>query len=142
MQFVGRKMRVIEPTRPAILSITASWCIMPARRSQRWEEFQHYSEADREFFDRLLPVGNLDFKDSDEIRNQSALRALRERIEVRAQSDIRLEEIPLIDETEAVVALKILQQKGYTPDEVKEAYEVLPPDPTTKVRERQARARD
>ena len=62
-----------------------------------------------------------------------------ERDDQRSQNDVRLEEIPLNqDDPDAVAALKILQDKGYTPDQVKQAYEELRPVPVTKVRHRQA----
>src|SRR5208282_6455253 len=49
-----------------------------------------------------------------------------DRVDVRSQTDIHLEEIPLInDDPEALAALKILHEKGYSPDQVEEAYEGL-----------------
>jgi hypothetical protein len=64
----------------------------------------------------------------------------RERIEVRSQTDVRLEVIPLIDDDPAALAaLKTLQEKGYSADEVKEAYGGLQPVPITKARQRQAK---
>ena len=68
VQFVGRIMRVIkpdaagDPLNNGVVVFHAG-----ANIAQRWEDFQNYSEADREFFDQLLPVENLDFKDSEEI---------------------------------------------------------------------------
>jgi hypothetical protein len=59
---------------------------------------------------------------------------------VRSQTDVRLEEIMLIqDDPDAIAALKLLQEKGYSPDQVKEAYQALHPVPVTKVRQRQAK---
>jgi len=44
------------------------------------------------------------------------------RVDVRGQSGVQLEEIPLIaEDAEALEALRILQEKGYTSDEVKQA---------------------
>jgi hypothetical protein len=61
-------------------------------------------------------------------------------VDVRAQTDIRIQDIALIhDDSEAIAALKLLQGKGYTPDQVKQAYEELQPVPVTKVRQRKAK---
>lgn len=59
---------------------------------------------------------------------------------VRSQDGVHLEEIPLIEEdAEALDALRLLQKKGYAPDQVYQAYNnLLEPVPTTRVRERQA----
>lgn len=142
VQFVGRIMRVIEgdapghPLNNGVVVFHAG-----ANVARRWEDFQQYSEADREYFDQLLPMEDLDFTSSDELQIEPATRAAEggERIHVRSQTDVRLEEIPLIkDDLEALTALKILQDKGYTLDQVKQAYEDLQPVPVTKVRQRQA----
>jgi hypothetical protein len=59
---------------------------------------------------------------------------------VRSQTDVRLEEIPLIaQDPEALAALKVLHGRGYTVDQVAQAYEELRPVPVTRVRQRQAR---
>lgn len=59
---------------------------------------------------------------------------------VRGQADVQLEEIPLIqDDPEALATLKLLEQKGYSPDQVKEAYQGLQPIAITKARQPQAK---
>ena len=143
VQFVGRIMRVIEQDSPGhplnngVVVFHAGGNI-----ASRWEDFQQYSEADREYFDQLLPMEGLDFTSGDELQiDPLASSPLpRERVEVRSQTDVRLEVIPLIDEDpDALAALKILQEKGYSADQVKEAYEGLRPVPVTKARQRQAK---
>jgi hypothetical protein len=84
-------------------------------------------------------VEGLDFGQGNELeiqpRNTQA-----DGVDVRSQTDVRLEVIPLIaDDEEALAALKVLQGRGYTADEVKQAYEELQPVPVTKARARQAR---
>ena len=84
----------------------------------------------------------LDFTSGDELQIDPWCHRprAREPIEVRGQTDVRLEEIPLIqDDPEALAALKILREKGYNSDQVKEAYEELQPVPVTKARQRQAK---
>jgi hypothetical protein len=83
----------------------------------------------------------LDFSSCDELQiDPKAARQSREHVDVRSQTDVRLQEIPLIqDDSEALAALKILQGRGYTSDQVKKAYEELQPVPVTKVRLRQAK---
>jgi helicase-like protein len=138
VQFVGRIMRVIEPNAPGHpLNNGVVVFHAGANVARRWEDFQQYSEADREYFDQLLPMEELDFTTGDELQIDPTPTS-RERIEVRGQTDVRLEEIPLIDDREAVAALKVLQDKGYTSDQVKQAYEQLNPVPVTRVRQRQA----
>jgi superfamily II DNA or RNA helicase len=141
VQFVGRIMRVIEhdapghPLNNGVVVFHAG-----ANIARRWEDFQQYSEADREYFDQLLPLEGLDFTSGDELQLDPIPSPARpDRLDVRSQTDVRLEEIPLIeDDPDAVAALKLLQDKGYTPDQVKQAFEQLQPVPVTKVRQRQA----
>jgi superfamily II DNA or RNA helicase len=143
VQFVGRIMRVIEhdtsghPLNNGVVVFHAG-----ANIASRWEDFQQYSEADREYFDQLLPMEGLDFTSADELEIdpvQSVPRRLNS-LDVRSQTDIRVQEISLIqDDSEAVAALKILRDKGYTPNQVKQAYKELQPVPVTKVRKRKAK---
>jgi hypothetical protein len=113
-----------------------------ANIARRWEDFQQYSEADREFFDQLLPMEGLDFTNAAELEidpMQSIPRHINP-VDVRSQTDIRIEEISLIkDDSDAIAALAMLKSKGYTLDQVKEAYEKLQPVPVTKVRQRKAK---
>ena len=100
-----------------------------------------YSEADREFFDQLLPIEDLDFSSGDELEVEPAPRNFGdgERFDVRSQTAIRLEEIPLIaEDPEALAALRVLRERGYSSDEVRQAYDELEPVPVTRVRQRQA----
>jgi superfamily II DNA or RNA helicase len=143
VQFVGRIMRVIkhdapgDPLNNGVVIFHAG-----ANIASRWEDFQQYSEADREYFDQLLPLEALDFSSADELEIEPAQSVGRPRnpVDVRAQTDIRIQEIALIqDDFEALAALRILQDKGYTPDQVRQAYEQLQPVPVTKVRKRKAK---
>lgn len=141
VQFVGRIMRVIKhdapghPLNQGVVVFHAG-----ANIARRWEDFQQYSEADQEYFDQLLPMEGLDFTTADELEvDPAASHASPPRLDVRSQTDVRLEEIPLIEEDpDALAALKVLQEKGYTSDQVKQAYEELQPVPVTRVRQRQA----
>ena len=143
VQFVGRIMRVIEQDSPGHpLNNGVVVFHAGANIASRWEDFQQYSEADREYFDQLLPMEELDFTSGDELQIDPLVSSplARQRFEVRSQTDIRLEVIPLIDEDpDALAALKILQEKGYSADQVKEAYEGLQSVPVTKARQRQAK---
>ena len=142
VQFVGRIMRVIEQNTPGhVLNHGTVVFHAGANVASRWEDFQQYSEADREFFDQLLPMEGLDFGAADELEVEPELRDFgdSERFDVRSQTGIRLEEIPLIaEDPDALAALKILQKKGYTSDQLKEAFDELVPVPVTRVRQRQA----
>lgn len=140
IQFVGRIMRVIEQNSPGH-SLNQGVVVFHAGANiaRRWSDFQEYSEADQEYFDQLLPLEGLDFSDAMELEVEPVNRRTTQQVLVRAQDDIRLEEIPLIrDDPDALEMLRFLQNKGYTPEQVREAYEQLEPIPTTKVRQRQA----
>jgi superfamily II DNA or RNA helicase len=143
VQFVGRIMRVIEhdapghPLNNGVVVFHAG-----ANIARRWEDFQQYSEADREYFDQLLPMENLDFTNAEELEIDPVQPCPRHinPVDVRAQTDIRIQEISLIkDDSDAIAALAMLKSKGYTLDQVKEAYEKLHPVPVTKVRQRKAK---
>jgi hypothetical protein len=142
VQFVGRIMRVIKPDAPGDpLNNGVVVFHAGANIARRWEDFQQYSEADREYFDQLLPMEGLDFTSGNELQIDPVPPPSErlDRIDVRSQTDVRLEEIPLIEEDpEALAALKILQDKGYSSDQVKQAFDELQRVPVTKVRQRQA----
>jgi hypothetical protein len=142
VQFVGRIMRVIEQDAPGhVLNNGVVVFHAGANIARRWEDFQSYTEADREFFDQLLPMEGLDFPNAQEVEIEPRPGGPRlgQNMEVRSQSDVRVEEIPLVMDEEAVQALRILQQKGYTTAQVTDAYETLVPVPVTKVKQRQAK---
>ena len=57
------------------------------------------------------------------VKTDGGRKAAGDRVDVRSQSGVQLEEIPLIaEDAEALEALRILHEKGYTSDEVKQAY--------------------
>lgn len=139
VQFVGRIMRVIVQNNPGhALNQGTVVFHAGANVARRWQDFQQYSDADQGYFDQLLPIEGLDFTDADEILISPSPPESPNTIEVRGQSTIQLEEIPLIQkDPDAMRAIETLRQSGYSPDAVKHVME-LQPVPTTKVRERQA----
>ncbi len=139
VQFVGRIMRVIVQNRPGDpLNQGTVVFHAGANIARRWEDFQEYSEADREYFDQLLPLEGLNFSSSREIGITPSLPRDPNSVEVRSQSSVMLEEIPLInDDPVAMKAIQTLRERGYSPETVRHAME-LQSVPTTKVRERQA----
>lgn len=141
VQFVGRIMRVIahnDPGSPLNQGVVVFHA--GANVASRWADFQQYTAADKAFFDQLLPVEGLDFSSGDEIEIDPVPRPDGEAFDVRGQTGVQLEEIPLLrDDPDALAALRVLQEKGYTPDEVRTAFEELQPVPTTKARERRAK---
>jgi superfamily II DNA or RNA helicase len=139
VQFVGRIMRVIVQDSPGH-SLNQGTVIFHAGANiaSRWEDFQEYSEADRQFFDQLLPIEGLDFSSASEIAVTPQVPLDANAIEVRAQGNVVLEEIPLIEnDAAAMQAIQTLLQRGYSPEAVRQAME-LQPVPTTRARERQA----
>lgn len=137
VQFVGRIMRVITQDNPNDPSNRGTVVFHAgANIARRWEDFQEYSEADQEFFDQLLPMEGLDFRDSSELE-VTPLTNPPNTIEVRAQSGIVVEELPLLDDEKAMAALETLRNRGYSADDVRKAMQHLPL-PTTKANERKA----
>jgi superfamily II DNA or RNA helicase len=143
VQFVGRIMRVVKQNAPGhVLNNGVVVFHAGANIARRWADFQSYTEADQDFFDQLLlPVEELDFQNAQELEIEPQPGGMRpgQSMEVRSQSDVRVEEIPLMMDEEAVQALRILQQKGYTAAQVSDAYQILIPVPVTKVKQRQAK---
>lgn len=137
VQFVGRIMRVItqnsvdDPRNQGTVVFHAG-----ANIARRWEDFQQYSDADQEFFDRLLPLEGIDFATGDEIQVDPISRPPNT-LEVRDQTDVRVQVIPLLENEQAMRAIEALRDLGYSADDVRHAMEHKPV-PTTKVLERQA----
>lgn len=137
VQFVGRIMRVIKQNSPNH-PLNQGTVVFHAggNIARRWEDFQEYSEVNKEFFDQLLPIEGLDFHKANEIVVAPVPR-LPNTVEVRGQSGVLLEEIPLYNDEEAMRAIEILRTRGYSADDVHEAMKHQPV-PTTKANERQA----
>ena len=137
VQFVGRIMRVIVQNDRAHVNNQGTVIFHAgANIARQWEDFQDYSDADKEFFDQLLPIEELNFKSAKEISIQPRLPAPAA-VDVRNQTAVTMEEIPLVaDDPEVAKALAVLRDRGVSPDEYSRA--ILEPVPTTKVLKRQA----
>lgn len=139
VQFVGRIMRVIVQNSPGH-PLNQGTVVFHAGSNIAglWEDFQEYSEADQQFFDQLLPMEGLDFGTGEELAITPAPTRNPNTVEVRAQEEVLLQEIPLIeDDEEAMRAIQLLLDRGFTLDDVRRGME-LQPVPTTRVRERRA----
>jgi superfamily II DNA or RNA helicase len=143
VQFVGRIMRVIQQNAPGhVLNQGVVVFHAGGNIARQWADFQTYSEIDRDYFDQLLPLEGIDPNDPQPEREMEPTpRDFANGMEVRAQSDVRLEEIPLLQDDAALAAIRVLQERGYTPDDISAAYQTLQPVPTTMARQRQARRR-
>src|ERR1700679_2513536 len=89
VQFVGRIMRVIQQDAPGhFINNGAVVFHAGANIASRWEDFQQYSGADREYFDQLLPMEGLDFTSGDELQIDPLVSSSqsRERVDVRSQT--------------------------------------------------------
>ncbi|MCB2156549.1 DEAD/DEAH box helicase family protein [bacterium] len=136
VQFVGRIMRVIIQNAPGHnLNQGVVVFHAGANVARQWNDFQSYSEADQEYFDQLLPLEGIDPAD---ITAEREYVPRQHGVEIRAQSDVLMQEIPLLDDNEAMRALRLLRDRGYEPEDIAAAYRTLEPVPTTRVRERQA----
>ena len=138
VQFVGRIMRTLDnenvdsPMNQGTVVFHAG-----ANVAQRWKDFREFSEADQEFFDELLPLEGLDFSNAEELRIEPEVPRRRELVEVRKQSSVMVQEVPLLENPTARQALAVLQIEGYTAEEVRRAIEHQAV-PLTRVRQRQA----
>lgn len=140
VQFVGRIMRVIQQNAPGhVLNQGVVVFHAGANIARRWADFQEFSEADRDYFDQLLPLedvdpnnGGLAGRDIEPVPHDLI------GVEVRGQSEVQLEEIPLLQDDAALAALRVLQERGYSVNDVAVAYQTLQPIPVTKARQRQA----
>ena len=137
VQFVGRIMRIIDkddvgsPRNQGTVVFHAG-----ANIARRWDDFREFSEADQEFFDQLLPVVDLDFSTRDEIAVEPVAPDP-DRVDIREQSGVTVQEIPLLENEEAMQAIRQIRAQGYTIEDIRAAYE-HEPVPTTRVRRRQA----
>jgi len=143
VQFVGRIMRVITQNAPGdVLNRGSVVFHAGANIAQRWTDFQKYSEADRDYFDQLLPMEDLDFSSSDELEVEPMPRDTDcgESFDVCGQEDIQLQEIPLIEDPQVQDALRVLREKGYTLERLnRECDQQLQPIQVSRVRQRQAK---
>ena len=139
VQFVGRIMRVIRQNAPGhVLNQGVVVFHAGANIARRWADFQEFSEADRDYFDQLLPVEDVDPDHAPREREVEPVPHDLDGVEVRGQSEVHIEEIPLLQDDAALEALRVLQERGYTAADVAAAYQTLQPIPATRVRQRQA----
>ena len=138
VQFVGRIMRVIQQNAPShVLNQGVVVFHAGANIARQWTDFQAYSEADMDYFDQLLPLEGFDPADPSGEREVAPEQHSGDRIEVRAQSEVQLEEIHLLEEDEAA-AIRLLQERGIIPGDFDPIQQALQPVPTTRVAQRQA----
>ncbi|MCB1694310.1 MAG: DEAD/DEAH box helicase, partial [Pseudomonadales bacterium] len=145
VQFVGRIMRVIKhdapghPLNQGVVVFHAG-----ANIARRWQDFQQYSEADQDYFDQLLPLEGLEFREATELEVDPVNTLDGDGVDVRGQGDVRMQEIPLLEEDdEAMAMVRALRERGFTPEQVVRAMQQTPltPVPTTRVLQRQAERR-
>lgn len=138
VQFVGRIMRVIVQNEPGnVLNQGVVVFHAGANIARQWGDFQQYSEADQAYFDQLLPLEGLDPADPQDEREIMPVPRPDAEMEVRAQSEVQLEEIHLLEEDEAA-AIRLLQARGIIAGDFDPAHQELQPVPVTRVAQRQA----
>lgn len=138
VQFVGRIMRVIQQNAPGhVLNQGVVVFHAGANIARQWTDFQAYSEADQDYFDQLLPLEGFDPTDQSGEREVAPVPHFGDEIEVRAQSEVQLEEIHLLEEDEAA-AIRLLQERGIISGDFDPTRQALQPVPTTRVAQRQA----
>jgi superfamily II DNA or RNA helicase len=138
VQFVGRVMRVIPGTDPAGPNNLGTVVFHAGGNiAQRWDDFREFSDADQAFFNQLLPVEGLDFSNRNEIELDPVVLRPASQLEVRGQSGVVVEEIPLLENEAAMQHIRALREQGVTLEQIREVYD-HEQVPTTLVRQRQA----
>lgn len=138
VQFVGRIMRVIVQNAPGhIVNQGVVIFHAGANIARQWSDFQQYSEADQAYFDQLLPLEGLDPGDPRSEREVTPVPRAGDEMEVKAQSEVQLEEIHLLEEDEAA-AIRLLQERGIIAGDFDPTRQALQAVPTTRVAQRQA----
>jgi hypothetical protein len=138
VQFVGRIMRVILQNAPGhVLNQGVVVFHAGANIARQWGDFQQYSEADQAYFDQLLPLESLDPTDPAGEREITPTARPGDEMQVRAQAEVHLEEIPLIEE-DAAAAIRLLKERGLIERDFDPTREILQSVPVTKVAQRQA----
>jgi superfamily II DNA or RNA helicase len=138
VQFVGRIMRVIDQnTTDSVQNRGVVVFHAGANIARQWADFQKFSQADQEYFDQLLPLEGLDFREAKELELAPEERGESRRnvVEIMGQERVRLEEISLIDSPEVQQAVEVLRSRGVTAESFQELLQAVP---TTKVAKRQA----
>lgn len=136
VQFVGRIMRVIEQNRPdAPLNRGVVIFHAGTNIARQWSDFQDFSEADQAYFDQLLPLEGCDATTGEVAREFTPVGADRDQTEVSEQSDVEMEEIPLLPGDEAAAVRLLLERGKITAEQA----ETLLQPPPTKVAQRQAK---
>jgi ribA/ribD-fused uncharacterized protein len=139
VQFVGRIMRVVVQNSPDnALNQGVVVFHAGANVARRWSDFQQYSEADREYFDQLLPLEFVDPTSTASDHEVTPVPRPSNLLQVKGQSEIELEVIHLIKEDE-VAAIRLLQERGIISGDFDPASQLLKPVSTTKVAERRAK---
>lgn len=138
VQFVGRIMRVIVQNDPDNVKNQGAVIFHAgANIARQWGDFQKYSDADQEYFDQLLPLENINVSGSQDARETVPIPRPGDEMEVRAQSEVDLEEIQLLEADEEA-AIRLLQERGIISGEFDPSKEALRAVPTTRVAQRQA----
>lgn len=141
VQFVGRIMRVVDQNAPDSPNNVGTVVFHAgANIAKRWEDFQQYSQADQEYFDELLPLEELDFKESSELEISPGDKRTPHlnQVKITKQNEVLIQEIPLLEDEDVKLACEILMKKGISPDLYKEVYDQLKPIRVSKVKQRQA----
>ena len=129
VQFVGRIMRVIKQNAPGDpLNQGVVVFHSGANIIGRWEDFQEFSEADQEYFKELMPLEEqFGFQPSLEIEGKPVkTQPTPNEIDVRTQTDVRQEELPLLhDDPEVEKAMKLLFEKGVDQDMIASQFDQL-----------------
>jgi superfamily II DNA or RNA helicase len=140
VQFVGRVMRVVDNEQPDSPNNQATVVFHAgANVARRWSDFQQYSEADKEFFDALLPLEVVEPGSPNREFVPGGPTGLGPDIEVSEQFGVSLADIPLLnDDVKARQAISYLASLALTAEQIAQAV-ALERAPTTKQSIRRAK---
>lgn len=138
VQFVGRIMRVIvqnDPGNPVNQGVVVFHA--GANIARQWGDFQAYSEADQAYFDQLLPLEGMDPANGQGEREITPQPRPGDEMEVRAQTEVHLEEMQLLGDDETA-AIRLLQERGIIDPNFDPGRQMLQAVPVTRVAQRRA----
>jgi superfamily II DNA or RNA helicase len=122
VQFVGRVMRAIvqnQPGHPLNQGVVVFHA--GANVAQRWDDFRHFSQADREYFAQLLPeLEEVDFGNNEVLDREPGGGGALQPVDILEERDVRAADMNPIGDPEVEALLHQLAARGISPDQAAE----------------------
>lgn len=126
VQFVGRVMRSIDsgdpesPLNQGVVVFHAG-----SNVASRWEDFRDFSEADQKYFSELFPLEeSIVFNSNDEAEIEPHGSRPSQRVEIKEQTSMYLEEVPLLRGLRETV--QSWAEQGITLEDITREFQRIP----------------